>query len=220
MGSSRVGIVRESTSTIMSAPRARTMQHLRICALAAAILVLTRPVAALDRTLPLLPRTRRRSPRTCRPCVAALPDKAPAKPRRPRRVLVLGKAARLRALVDPAGRAHHRGDGPQDGRLVDHHHLRPGRHQREDPRAVRRALPGQHQRTTSSTIPRMPRSRPRAARRCSTSCAAARAWPASTPPPSLLSGAPVPGAPRIAYGAPGTLAKALLAQGDRDGDGG
>ena len=73
--------------------------------------------------------------------MAALPATAPAKPKQPRKVLVLGKAGGLRALVDSARGPHHRGDGQEDRRLDDDHHLRFGGHQRGEPQAVRRDLP-------------------------------------------------------------------------------
>ena len=52
----------------------------------------------------------------------------------------------LRALVDSARRPHDRGAGQEDRRVVDDHHLRPRRHQRAEPEAVRRDLPRQHDR--------------------------------------------------------------------------
>jgi type 1 glutamine amidotransferase len=59
------------------------MPHLRLCA--AAVLVLTG-------ALPLLPQNQTPKPADVEAMLAALPDTAPVKPRRPRRVLVLGKA--------------------------------------------------------------------------------------------------------------------------------
>ena len=56
------------------------MQHLSICALAAAV------------ALPLPPQNQTPRPADVEAMVAALPDKAPVSPRRPRRVLILGKA--------------------------------------------------------------------------------------------------------------------------------
>ena len=59
------------------------MPHLRICA--AAVMVLTG-------ALPLLPQNQTPKPADVQAMLAALPGKAPVEPRRPRRVLVLGKA--------------------------------------------------------------------------------------------------------------------------------
>ena len=78
--------------------------------------------------------------------MAALPDKAPAKPKQPRRILVLGEGGGVRPLVDSARRPHHRRNRQEDGRVVDDHHLRRGGHQRRQPEAVRRDLPGEHDR--------------------------------------------------------------------------
>ena len=78
--------------------------------------------------------------------VASLPATAPVKPKQPRRVLVLGRFRRIRALVDPAGSADDRRDGQEDRRVVDHHHVRCGRHQRSEPEAIRRHFPGEHHR--------------------------------------------------------------------------
>ena len=78
--------------------------------------------------------------------LAALPAKAPAKPKQARKVLVLVEGRRIRALVDSARRPHHRRDGQEDRRLDDDDHVRRGRHQRGQPEAVRRDLPRQHDR--------------------------------------------------------------------------
>ena len=59
------------------------------------------------------------------------------------------QGGRVRALVDPHRRPDHRG-ARQENRGVDYHdHLRPGRHQRGEPQAVRRHLPGEHDRRVS-----------------------------------------------------------------------
>jgi arylsulfatase A-like enzyme/type 1 glutamine amidotransferase len=69
------------------------MPHLRIRALAAAVVVLTGPFAgAQERTRPVLPQNQTPKPEDVQAMLAALPDKAAVTPRRPRRVLVLGKA--------------------------------------------------------------------------------------------------------------------------------
>jgi hypothetical protein len=64
------------------------MQHLRICALAAAVVVLSGPLAGARETA----QNQTPKPADVHAMMAALPDKAQASPRRPRRVLVLGKA--------------------------------------------------------------------------------------------------------------------------------
>ena len=64
-------------------------------ALAAAVMALTGPVVGareIERALPLVPQNQTPKPEDVQAMLAALPDKAPVKPRRPRRVLVLGKA--------------------------------------------------------------------------------------------------------------------------------
>ena len=99
--------------------------------------------------------------------------------------------ARLRTLVDPAGREDDRGARQEDRRLDDDNHVRPGGHQRQEPRAVRRALPLEHDRAASSTRRRPSRRRARrksrrARRRSSGSCAAARASPAFTRPATRI----------------------------------
>ena len=85
--------------------------------------------------------------------MAALPDTAPVKPKQPRKVLVLARAAGFRPLVDPARGANDRRDRQEDRRLVDDHHLRRGRHQRRQSQAVRRDLSREHDRRSSSTTP-------------------------------------------------------------------
>ena len=57
-----------------------------------------------------------------------------------------GQGRRLRALVDPARRADHRSDGPEDRRVDDRDLLRSRRRHRREPAAVRRDLPRQHHR--------------------------------------------------------------------------
>ena len=64
------------------------MHHLRSYALAAAIVVLTGPFAGAQGTA----QNQTAKPEDVRAMMAALPDKAAVNPRRPRRVLVLGKA--------------------------------------------------------------------------------------------------------------------------------
>ena len=64
-------------------------------ALAAAVMVLTGPIVGareLERALPVLPQNQTPKPADVQAMLAALPDKAPVKPRRARRVLVLGRA--------------------------------------------------------------------------------------------------------------------------------
>ena len=114
--------------------------------------------------------------------MAALPEKAPAKPQRPRKVLVLGKAAGYVHSSIPLAAKTVEALGTKTGRLGDHHHVRFGGHQRAEPETIRRDLPREHHRRVSWTIPTTPRQRRRGGRRCSNSCAAARGWPAFTPP--------------------------------------
>jgi type 1 glutamine amidotransferase len=69
------------------------VQHLRLCALAAAVVVLTGPFAGARETAsPLPPQNQTPRPADVQAMLAALPDKAAVNPPRPRRVLVLGKA--------------------------------------------------------------------------------------------------------------------------------
>ena len=56
------------------------------------------------------------------------------------------QGGRLRPLVDSARRPDDRRARKEDRGLVDDHHLRPRRHQRAEPQAVRRDLPRQHDR--------------------------------------------------------------------------
>ena len=84
--------------------------------------------------------------------MAALPATAPAKPKQPRKVLVLGKGSGFRPLLDTSRGANDRRDRQEDRRLVDDHHLRRGRHQRRQSQAVRRHLPCEHHRR----LPRRP----------------------------------------------------------------
>ena len=131
--------------------------------------------------------------------MAALPDKAPATPR-----AAQGARSRqgcgVRPLVDPAGGAHGRRARQEDRRLVDDDHLRPRRHQRAEPEAVRRGVPRQHHR-------RLPRRPQRCGghgrlveRRCSNSCAAAKAWRGFTRPPTPIIGATRPRVSRAESG--------------------
>ncbi len=76
--------------------------------------------------------------------MAALPATAPAKPKQPRKVLVLGKAAGfVHSSIPLAGRTIEE-LGKKTGAWTHDDHLRPGRHQRGEPQAVRRHLPGEH----------------------------------------------------------------------------
>ena len=78
--------------------------------------------------------------------MAALPATAPAKPKQPRKVLVLGKAGGfVHSSIPLAGRTIEE-MGKKTGRVDDDDHLRSGRHQRGEPQAVRRDLPGEHDR--------------------------------------------------------------------------
>ena len=54
--------------------------------------------------------------------------------------------ARLRAWVDSSRRENDRGTREEDGRVDDHGYIRPCRHQYQEPRAVRCALPLEHDR--------------------------------------------------------------------------
>ena len=66
--------------------------------------------------------------------VAALPEKAPAKPRQPRRVLVLGRAAGFVHSSIPLAARTIEEMGRKTGAWSTTDHLRRGRHQREEPR--------------------------------------------------------------------------------------
>ena len=84
---------------------------------------------------PGLRRPQRQSPdalrrMTSQAMMAALPATAPAKPKQPRKVLVLGRGAGVRPLVDSARREDDRSDGQEDQGVDDDDHVRPRRHQR------------------------------------------------------------------------------------------
>ncbi len=112
--------------------------------------------------------------------MAALPATAPAKPKQPRKVLVLGKAGGfVHSSIPLAGRTIEE-IGKKTGAWTTTITYDSGRHQRGEPQAVRRDLPGQHDRRVPRRSERRGGDGGAHARRCSTSCAAARASRAST----------------------------------------
>ena len=175
---------------------------------------------ALERALPRLPQNQTPKPADVQAMVAALPktgagEAAPPAPRAGPR-----EGGRLRALVDPAGRAHHRGDGAEDGRLVDRRSptMRPTSTRRTSRNTTRSSWPAPP--GSSWTIPEDAAAT--AARRKALldfvrgGKGLAGIHAASD---SYHRNAPVPGAPRgAAWGPAATLSKELLAQGDKNGD--
>ena len=141
--------------------------------------------------------------------MAALPDAAPAKPAAAAQGARPRPGRGLRPLVDPARGAHDRRDRQEDRRVDDDDHLQRGRHQRRQPEAVRRHLPGEHHRGVPrrSGTPRRPR---RDARRCSTSSAAARGSPASTPRPTPITSSTAPGAAAAGRDQPSAVSPVVL----------
>ncbi len=132
----------------------------------------------LERALPLPPQNQTPKPADVQAMLAALPDKAAVDPAKPRRVLVLGKALGYVHSSIPLAARTIEEMGRQTGAWSTTVTYDPA--------------------DRSSTIPRTLRSRRRAARRCSTSCAAARAWPASTPPAlATIRVSPRPALPRL-----------------------
>ena len=133
---------------------------------------------AIEGALPRLPQNQTPKPEDVAAMVAALPDKAPAKPRAPRRVLVLGRAAGyVHSSIPLAARtieeARRRAPGPPPSPTTPPTSTR--RTSRPTTPSSWPAPPA-----SSSTIRRTPPPPRRAARRCSTSCAAAKAWRAFT----------------------------------------
>ena len=172
----------------------------------------------LDRTLPLLPQNQTPRPADVEAMRAALPDKAPAKPLRPRRVLVLGKAL---------GYVH--ASIPLAARTIEEMGRKTGAWATTvtyDPADVNARTLAPYDAlvlaSTSGDFLDDPQDAAVTAARRKALLDFVRGGKglaglhAATV--AYFRSRPVPGAPRIAYGAPGTLAKALLAQGDRDGD--
>ena len=152
--------------------------------------------------------------------MAALPDKAPAKPRQPRKVLVLAKAAGFVHSCIPlaAKTVEALGRRPEPGPLPSPT-IRP-----PSPRRTWRSTTSYSwttPRAPSSTIRTMRRPPNPARARCSSSSGPEKAWPEFTLPaiptmnPAPGGSAPAPGG----RGGPGaTLAAQMMTAGDKDGD--
>ena len=137
---------------------------------------------ALERALPRLPQNQTPKPADVQAMMAALPGTAPAKPRRPRRVLVLGRAA---------GYVH--SSIPLAARTIEEMGRKTGAWSTTityDAADINEKNLAQYDAlflaSTTGAVPGRSGGRrghggsPQGA--CSTSCVAARAWPASTPP--------------------------------------
>ena len=173
----------------------------------------------LERALPRLPQNQTPKPEDVQAMVAALPDKAPVKPRRPRRVLVLGRAA---------GYVH--SSIPLAARTIEEMGRKTGAWSTTityDPADVSEKNLARYDAlflasTTGEFLDDPQDPAATAARRRAlldfvrAGKGLAGIHAASD---SYHQSVPVPGAPRVVYGPAATLAKALLAQGDRDGDG-
>ena len=114
--------------------------------------------------------------------MAALPDKAPAKPKQPRKVLVLAKAAGFVHSCIPLAAKTVEALGTKTGAWSTTVTYDPAAITARESEAVRSAFPGQHH----GSLPRRSQRRglppPPAERRCSSSSGPARAWPGFTPP--------------------------------------
>ena len=77
---------------------------------------------------------------------AALPAKAPARPQRARRILVLGNAQGFVHSSIPLAAATVEALGNKLEDVDDHDHVQPGGHQRREPETVRCRLPRKHDR--------------------------------------------------------------------------
>ena len=77
---------------------------------------------------------------------AALPAKAPARPQRARRILVLGNAQGFVHSSIPLAGGHGRGARQQAQDVDDHDHVQPGGHQRRESETVRCRFPREHDR--------------------------------------------------------------------------
>ncbi len=173
----------------------------------------------LERALPLLPQNQTPKPADVRAMVAALPDKAPVNPRRPRRVLVLGKAL---------GYVH--ASIPLAARTIEEMGLKTGAWSTTvtyDPADVNEKNLAQYDAlflaSTSGPFLDDPEDAAVTAARRQALLDFVRGGKglagihAATV--AYYQSGPMPGAPRSASGPAATLAKALLVQGDRNGDG-
>src|SRR5882672_12378585 len=196
------------------------MPHLRICALAAAVVVLTGPFAGpQERALALPPQSQTPKPADVQAMLAALPDEAAVKPRRPRRVLVLGKAL---------GYVH--SSIPLAARTIEEMGRKTGAWSTTvtyDPADVNEKNLAQYDAlflaSTSGPFLDDPKDAAVTAARRKALLDFVRGGKglagihAATV--AYQESRPVPGARRTASGPAATLAKELLAQGDRNGDG-
>jgi type 1 glutamine amidotransferase len=174
---------------------------------------------ALERALPRLPQNQTPKPADVQAMVAALPDKAPAKPRKPRRVLVLGRAA---------GYVH--SSIPLAARTIEEMGRKTGAWSTTityDAADINEKNLAQYDAlflasTTGEFLDDPDDAAATAARRKALldfvrgGKGLAGIHAASD---SYHESAPVPGAPRVVWGPAFTLANALRAQGDRNGDG-
>ncbi len=174
---------------------------------------------ALERALPRLPQNQTPKPADVQAMVAALPDKAPAKPRKPRRVLVLGRAA---------GYVH--SSIPLAARTIEEMGRKTGAWSTTityDAADINEKNLVQYDAlflasTTGEFLDDPDDAAATAARRKALldfvrgGKGLAGIHAASD---SYHESAPVPGAPRVVWGPAFTLANALRAQGDRNGDG-
>ena len=172
----------------------------------------------LEDALPRLPQNQTPKPEDVQAMVAALPEKAPAKPRKPRRVLVLGRAA---------GYVH--SSIPLAARTIEEMGRKTGAWSTTityDAADINEKNLAQYDAlflasTTGEFLDDPHDAAATAARRKALldfvrgGKGLAGIHAASD---SYHQNAPVPGAPRAIYGPAVTLARALLAQGDRNGD--
>jgi len=174
---------------------------------------------AVESALPRLPQNQTPKPEDVAAMVAALPDKAPAKPRAPRRVLVLGRAA---------GYVH--SSIPLAARTIEEMGKKTGAWSTTityDAADINEKNLAQYDAiflasTTGEFLDDPKDAAATAARRKALldfvrgGKGLAGIHAASD---SYHRDAPAPGAPRPSFGAGATLAKTLVAQGDKDGDG-
>jgi type 1 glutamine amidotransferase len=173
----------------------------------------------LERALPRLPQNQTPKPADVEAMQAALPDKAPVKPRQPRRVLVLGRAT---------GYVH--SSIPLAARTIEEMGRKSGAWSTTityDAADINEKNLAQYDAlflasTTGPFLDDPTDAAVTAARRKALldfvrGGKGLAGIHAATD--SYHESAPVPGAPRPAYGPAATLAKELLAQGDRNGDG-
>ncbi len=173
----------------------------------------------IERALPRLPQNQTPKPADVEAMRAALPDQAPVKPRRPRRVLVLGTAA---------GYVH--SSIPLAARTIEEMGRKTGAWSTTityDPADINEKNLAQYDAlfldSTTGAFLDDPKDAAATAARRKALLDFVRGGKglagihAATD--TYHENARVPGAPRVAFGPAVTLAKALLAQGDRNGDG-